>query len=63
MHRKARLDKTCEAMVKYIRTEYRVERKEYRKGILQRAGVIGWKPGQGRLQESASGSEYISSDK
>ena len=34
-------------MVKYMRIKYRVERKEYRITNHQRAGVVGWKPGQG----------------
>ena len=51
-------------MLKYSGIEYRVERKEYRKFPYQRAWVIGCKPGQRQLRESASGSECVSeSDK
>ena len=40
------LDKSVHPVVKYIGIKYRVERKEYREQNLQRAWVIGWKPGQ-----------------
>jgi len=60
---KAMLDKTKPIMVKYCGIGYRVERKEYLFSNQQRAGAIGWKPGQGREWESASGSEAVLSDK
>lgn len=50
-------------MVKYMGIKYRVERKEYRIASHQRVWVIGWKPRQGSVWESASGSEVLLSDK
>ncbi len=60
---KGTLDKNIGVMVKYIEIEYRVEWKEYLILNHQRVWVIGCKPGQGRVWESASGSGLFLSDK